>query len=104
MVWMESSTVSLRQEFVMLADKEGVNMRALCSRFGISPKTGYKWLTRFREAAQDTAALHDRSRRPHRSPALSPEHVQREVVAVRQEHPSWGGLKRAAIFASLAVR
>lgn len=40
MPWQEVSTMSLRQEFVTLASQEGANIRALCRRFGISPKTG----------------------------------------------------------------
>ncbi len=42
--------MSLRHEFVVLAEAPGVTMRALCRRFGISTKTGYKWLMRYREA------------------------------------------------------
>ncbi|WP_457352639.1 helix-turn-helix domain-containing protein, partial [Roseateles sp. P5_D6] len=64
MVWMEKNTVSLRQEFVHLARQDGANVRALCRQFGISPKTGYKWLSRFETCAGDAQALHDRSRRP----------------------------------------
>ena len=40
MPWQEVSTMSLRHEFVLLAESEGANMSALCGRFGISPKTG----------------------------------------------------------------
>jgi len=47
MPWQEVSTVSLRQEFVMLATAEGANVRALCRRYGVSRKTGYKWLGRY---------------------------------------------------------
>lgn len=39
----------------------------LCRRFGISRKTGYKWLARY--GAGGASALSDRSRRPHVSPA-----------------------------------
>ena len=42
MPWQEVSTMSLRQEFVMLAGAEGVNRASLCRRFVISRKTGYK--------------------------------------------------------------
>ncbi|MBI4380996.1 MAG: helix-turn-helix domain-containing protein, partial [candidate division NC10 bacterium] len=49
MPWQEVSTVLLRQEFVMLATAEGASVRALCRRYTISPKTGYKWLARYRQ-------------------------------------------------------
>ena len=38
--------MDLRLEFVMLARQPGANVAALCRRFGISRKTGYKWLRR----------------------------------------------------------
>lgn len=95
MVWTEKSTVSLRQEFVHLARQEGVNVRALCRQFGISPKTGYKWLARFEAASGDVQALHDRSRRPLSSPARSCAAVERAVLALRRQHPAWGGRKIA---------
>ena len=34
--------MSLRREFVMLAQQEGANRRRLCDRYGISPTTAYK--------------------------------------------------------------
>ncbi len=101
MVWMEKSTVSLRQEFVRLASAEGANKRELCRRFGISPKTGYKWLARVAQGQLAAPALADRSRRPHTSPARSCEPVEQAVVALRLEHPAWGGRKIARRLADL---
>lgn len=95
MVWMETSTVSLRHEFVHLASQDGANVRALCRQFGICPKTGYKWLNRFEAAAGDAQALHDRHRRPLSSPARSCDAVEQAVLALRREHPAWGGRKIA---------
>ena len=96
MVWMEKNTVSLRQEFVHLAGQDDANVRALCRHFGISPKTGYKWLSRFNAADGDVSALHDRSRRPLSSPTRSGDATEQAVLALRQQHPAWGGRKIAA--------
>lgn len=93
MVWMETSTVSLRQEFVRLASQDGANKRELCRRFGISPKTGYKWLARVQENVQDD--FKDRSRRPHTSPTRSPDAIEQAVLELRRQHPAWGGRKIA---------
>ena len=95
MPWQEVSTMSLRQEFVMLATAEGANVRELCRRYTISPKTGYKWLGRYRRAGPEGVA--DRSRRPHRSPTRTPFAIERAVLAVRVAHPAWGGRKIRAV-------
>jgi transposase InsO family protein len=91
MPWQEVSTMSLRKEFVMLASQDGANISELCRRFGISRKTGYKWLDRF-DAAGDKG-LQDRSRRPHKSSNRTPECVEQLALSVRDAHPAWGGRK-----------
>jgi transposase InsO family protein len=104
MPWQEQHTMDLRQEFIALAQQEGVNRRELCRRFGISPKTGYKWLARAAAgggrgsgdiAALETA-LRDRSRRPHHAPGQSSPAVEAAVVGTRLRFPAWGGRKLRA--------
>src|SRR3990172_7044788 len=85
MPWQEVSTVLLRQEFVMLATAEGANVRALCRRYTISPKTGYKWLGRYRR--QGRAGVTDRSRPPHRSPTPTAPALEPAGLAVRSPPP-----------------
>lgn len=85
----ECSIVSQREEFCRLACQPGANVRLLCRRFGIGPTTGYKWLGRHRHAE----GLEDRSRRPASSPGRSAAELEAQVVAVRREHPAWGGRK-----------
>ena len=91
MPWNEVSAVDLREEFAMLALSEGSNKRELCRRYSISPTTGYKWLAR--HAAEGRAGLHDRSRRPGHSPVRTPDSLEARVLALRDEHPAWGGRK-----------
>jgi transposase InsO family protein len=94
MPWQEVTRVSLRMEFVMMALQEGSNRRELCRRFGIAPKTGYKWLKRY--AQEQASGLQDRSRRPHRSPARTGDEVEQAVIRLRREsRNSWGGRKLA---------
>ena len=91
MAWKECDRVSLRREFVKFASIEGARFSLLCERFGISRKTGYKWLLRFQE--QGEAGLADRSRRPHAFRSPTAEEIEQAVLAVRDEHPAWGGRK-----------
>src|SRR5215468_4122446 len=94
MPWQEVTVVSLRAEFVALAQQEDANVRALCRRFGISPPTAYKWLRRYQRAG--ALGLLDQSRRPQRSPTHTPADVEAAVVSLRDAHPMWGGRKLAA--------
>lgn len=94
MPWQEHHTMDLRQEFVQLARHADRNVRELCRRFQISPKTGYKWLARYQ--TDGLAGLADQSRRPHASPAQTPAWIEARVLAARQQHPAWGGRKLRA--------
>jgi transposase InsO family protein len=87
--------MDLKLEFVRLAQGEGANRRELCKRFGISATLGYRLLSR--HAAQGEAGLAERSRRPHASPRATPAVIEAAVLAVRAEHPAWGGRKIAAV-------
>lgn len=91
MPWSEKSIMSQRHEFVMLFEQEGVNRRELCRRFGISPTIGYRLWARWRQEGK--AGLADRSRRPRRSPGRRSADIEALVLAVRNEHPAWGGRK-----------
>ncbi len=53
---------------------------ALCARYGVSCKTGYKWIKRFEEAGLD--GLKDQSRRPHHSPNQIPEEATELLLAL----------------------
>lgn len=91
MPWKACNTMTLKHEFVELARQEGANLRDLCRRFCISPTTAYKWLHRFEQ--QGDLGLVDRSRKPLNSPAICSPEIQAAVIAVRTEHPTWGGRK-----------
>ena len=49
MPWMKKDLMSLRGEFVHLVETELLPLATLCQRFGISRKTGCKWLARDRD-------------------------------------------------------
>jgi transposase InsO family protein len=91
MPWKEITTMSARTDFIQLAKLEEANISQLCRQFGISRKTGYKWLKREREMGP--SGLEDRSRRPHKSPKRTKAAIETQVLAVRQKHKAWGGRK-----------
>lgn len=90
--WFGGSVESQRLDFCRLVCREpDVTFTELCMRFGISRKTGYKWLKRY--AAGGPGALEDQSRAPYVSPTRTPPEVEEKVLAVRKDHPAWGGRK-----------
>ena len=60
MPWKETTTMSERKEFIREALKGEGSISALCQEYGISRKTGYKWLKRYRE--EGISGLADQSR------------------------------------------
>lgn len=89
MPWKEATPMSLRTELVALAEGHGVSVTELARRFGISRKTAYKWLGR----ASEGEPLKDRPRCPHASPARTGDAMAEAVLALRRQHPCWGGRK-----------
>jgi transposase InsO family protein len=90
MAWRETTVEKQRWGFVKAWLKGGVSKAALCLRFGISRKTGYKWLER--HASEGKAGLADRSRAPHRQAGETSIAVVRLVVALRRRW-GWGARK-----------
>lgn len=91
MPWKELSVMEQREEFVMLAGKEGANVRELCRRYGVSPTTAYKWLGRVEK--DGCGGLEDLSRRPLNSPLRTDEGVEARILEGREAHPRWGARK-----------
>ncbi len=87
MPWNETSVDQLRRDFVVMAQQEGCNIRYLCLCFGISAKTGYKWLGRY--AGGGVNALTNCSRRPLSSPHRTLAGIEHLVLKLRHEHPAW---------------
>src|SRR5882672_6505843 len=94
MPWMETSPVERRERFIRDYRLDVYAMAELSARYGISRKTGYKWLARFEDAGR--AGLRDRSRAPHRCPHRISSDVAAVICAARRQHPSWGPAKLLA--------
>jgi transposase InsO family protein len=86
-----------RARFLALQAEGLYSMTELCARFGVSRKTGYKWLARFTAHGWD--GLADHSRRPHACPRHTTAAVEAALVQLRQTHPHWGPKKLVALLA-----
>ncbi|MGB0744775.1 MAG: helix-turn-helix domain-containing protein [Opitutales bacterium] len=69
MPWKETDVMTEKEQFVILAQTGRFTLSELCSDFGISRKTGHKYLQRYE--AEGLAGLAERSRRPKVSPTAT---------------------------------
>jgi transposase InsO family protein len=93
MPWEETCTMDERLKFVSACLSGEQPMSWLCERFGISRKTGYKWLDRYRTSGP--AGLVDQSR-ARIEPSQMAAEVREAILALRVEKPHWGPLKLRA--------
>ena len=100
MGWTETCAVEERMHFVVAVRKHEESFAAVCRRFGVSRRVGYKWLERFEE--EGPAGLFDRSRAPRHHPQSIAEKIAECCLEVRRAHPSWGPLKVRAYLARRA--
>lgn len=91
MPWRHTEPMRERMQFVVEALGEAFTMTELCARYGVSRKTGYKWLERFRSGG--FVGLEERSRRPRSSPRETSSEVAQRIVALRRSRPRWGAKK-----------
>jgi putative transposase len=96
MPWRVSTVINERTEFALKALQEGVNFSALCKEYGISRKTGYKFVERYRQ--EGLRGMSDLSRRPQSSPNQLGEDVLLRIVRLHDSHPAWGPKKIRAIY------
>ncbi len=101
MPWLETDVRDQRIQFVMTVRRAEVSVTEACRAFGISRKTGYKWLAR-EAAAGSVAVLSDRSRRPHHSPRRTSRAITRRIGEFRAAL-GWGGAKLAVLLAAEGV-
>jgi putative transposase len=91
MPWEQSLPMDQKTQFVSEYLRATISFTELCDRYGISRKTGYKWIDRYR--SEGPVGLAERSRRPHSSPDQTPEPLRLAIIEARRRHPSWGAKK-----------
>src|SRR5262245_11457664 len=95
MPWREMSPMDQRLRFIGDYRRGEVPFIELCDRYGVSRKTGYKWVARYELTGP--RGLEDVSRRPHTSPTATPLPVVEQLLGLRRSHPNWGAKKLLAI-------
>lgn len=91
MPWEEVKQLDQRVRFIVAYQSETYSITELCERFGISRKTGYKWIQRFESEAWE--GLKNRSRAARTCPHRTSEWMEAQLVAARKSHPTWGPKK-----------
>ena len=90
MPWKECNHMDERIKFVARL-LDGEMMTVVCRDFGISRKTGYKIFNRYKDIGLE--GLQDRSRRPYHHANRLPFQVERTILQIKKERPSWGAPK-----------
>jgi len=91
MPWQEVSIVSQREHLYNLWRSDSHTVAELCRLFGVSRKTGYKWIKRGNEAG--VAHFVDHSRRPKVSPLKTSQSMEETLIMLRKRYPDRGGRK-----------
>ena len=97
MVWKETCVFDEKVRFMTayLDECDPRSMTELCRAFGVSRKTGYEALARYKEGGFE--ALLIRSKAPHRHPNITEPKVEDLLVAERLAHKKWGPKKLLAL-------
>lgn len=96
MPWKETHVEEERMRFVVACRDEEADwtMSELCEVFGVSRRTGYKWLERY--AVLGLEGLKDQSRAPKTHPNALPAAVVERLLELRRRHRFWGPRKIVA--------
>ena len=95
MPWKETTVLDDRVKFIAMYLSEELSMADLCREFGISRKTGYKFVERYEVYGPE--GLYDLSRAPHDHPNAVAEEVEELIADLRSAHPTWGPRKLRAL-------
>lgn len=92
-----SKSARTRLEWMLWCERNGRNALKTCRRFGIAPKTFWKWKKRFDEA--DLRSLEDLPKAPkkRKERAITPLQTER-IIALKRANIRYGKAKIAALY------
>jgi transposase InsO family protein len=91
MAWKMVLPMVERIKFVLAVDQGDHSIAELCRQYGISRKTGYKWIARYH--TDGLQGLRERSRRPLSCPHKTTQQWEERIIQQRLKHPRWGPKK-----------
>lgn len=91
MPWKETCPMEERLKYVGDWLKKDLTVTELCCKYGISRKTGYKWIERYQ--AHGLEGLLELSRAAHNHPNQTPVVIEEELLRFKHQHPHWGPRK-----------
>lgn len=96
MAWKWVLPMEERIRFVLDVERAEQTVSELCGLYGISRKTGYKWIGRYRR--DGIGGMREGSRRPLDCPHQTPQGWEDRIICERRKHPSWGPKKIRQVF------
>jgi transposase InsO family protein len=99
--WKEVRLVDERVHFITEVNESQESFAALCRRFGISRKTGYKWCARYEELGP--SGLVERTSIALTCPHRTSDDVVTALLELRKDHPTWGPKKLKARLEALGT-
>lgn len=91
MPWKETCPMEERFGFIRDWLKHTWSVTGLCETYGISRKTGHKWIDRFKKSGEQ--GLVELSRARHSQANATSQEIEEKLVAIRLKHRHWGPLK-----------
>lgn len=91
MAWHDTDREAERLKFFNEWKKNRYSMTELCNRYGISRKTGYKFISRICE--EGITAKRDRSRARLTHPNITKRDIIDDVLEIKNKHIHWGPAK-----------
>lgn len=91
MPWREVIVMEEKERFIRSYENLDCTFIDLCKSFGITTKTGYKYLAKYKKFGM--TGLSESSRQPKTSPSKTKYDIENSILNVRRLHPSWAGEK-----------
>ncbi len=92
MPWKEVNPMQQRVFFITDYLRQTMSLSSLCAQYGVSRKTGYKWIERYRSSG--LAGLTEASSRPLHSPDKTPYRIEQSIIELRQQFMEPPGAKK----------